>query len=151
MRKVIPLISVVLLVSTLSCSQRSETGEFHAVDPRGWAYGDTVGFAVTSRDSVATGSIAIVIRHTNAYAYRNIWLELSYRAADSLPPDTFNIELADAYGRWHGKGLGLSYQHVDTLLRDVCVNGSMSIGIRHIMRADLLEGIEQLGVIFIQD
>lgn len=145
-RIVVAVVSVALL---WACSSRMETGQFRPVDAKGWLYGDTVRFDIESADSMLHGDVAVVVRHTAAYPYSNIWLEISHKQCDSVVTDTANIVLADDFGNWQGRGAGLSFQRVDTVLRDVTIECPATIGVRHIMRVDVLTDIEQLGVIFI--
>lgn len=136
-----------LLTPLAGCSHSGETSAYEPVDASGWNYGDTIGLVLESPDSVAAGDLAIAVRHSADYDYSNIWLEVSYPIGDSIKSDTVNVALADVYGNWFGKGLGLSYQHVDTVLRDINLRLPARIGIRHIMRVDKIKGIEQLGII----
>lgn len=139
---------MIALISAVSCSLPKEHGEFKPVDASGWLYNDTLSFAVVTGDSVSTGDLAIAVRHSADYDYSNLWLEVTAPVNGVVRRDTVNLALADVYGRWLGKGLGLSYQRVDTIARGVTLSDSSHVSVRHIMRLDRLEGIEQLGVIF---
>ncbi len=138
-------------MSAASCSQQKEAGAFHAVDAEGWLYGDTLRYdlPMADADSVWRGDIAVAIRHSAAYPYSNLWMELSYPPAAGLGADTLNVMLADLYGNWQGRGLGLSFQKVDTVVRDVTLPLPASLSLRHIMRSDKLTDVEQIGLIFI--
>lgn len=150
MRNSVYALLILLFISlSPSCSRSDEISDFHAVDATGWNYGDTVYFNLESPDSVFNGDMSIAVRHSADYDYSNIWLEIIYPPQDSIKPDTVNVELADVYGNWHGKGLGLSFQFVDSI-KNVSMTLPKTIGLRHIMRVDRLEGIEQLGVILRQ-
>ena len=92
-----------------------------------------------------------MVRHTAGYAYSNLWLEVSYPSADSLPPDTVNVRLSNSFGDWYGKGLGLSYQLTDTVGRRLKLSAPATLSVRHIMRVDRLEDIEQIGVLILPD
>ena len=78
-------------------------------------------------------------------------MELGYNPTDSLPPDTLNILLADAFGNWQGRGLGLSFQRVDTVLHNLTLKTPTTLSLRHIMRSDRLPDVEQIGLIFISN
>lgn len=95
-----------------------------------------------------TGDMILVVRHSNAYEYSNIWLNIRYSARDTVVNDTLNICLADDFGNWYGKGMGVSYQFTDTVARDVTLDTSSPVKVWHIMRADTLPDIEQIGIIF---
>lgn len=147
------LIVILLALFVAACSVPQEQGSFVSVGADGWRYGDTVSHIVVPRDSadtLVTGTVAIAVRHTDAYGYANIWVEVSWLGADSLRRDTFDVRLADEYGRWLGTGIGVGFQKVDTLLRGVKVRAEQPLEVRHIMRVDTLPDIEQIGLIFIE-
>lgn len=123
--------------------------DFATLPAEGWAYADTLRLEPGLPDSTATGRIAVAVRHTNGYLYRNLWLEISANPADSLPPDTVNMELCDSYGRWYGTGTGVSYMAADTLPGHYTLTRGKPLHVRHIMRADTLHDVEQIGLIFI--
>ena len=135
----------------MSCSRQKEAGDFHAVDADGWFYGDTLRFdlPMNGTDSIWHGDIAVAIRHSAAYPYSNLWMELSYPQTDGLHADTLNVLLADLYGNWQGRGLGLSFQKVDTIVHDITLSLPATFSLRHIMRSDKLTDVEQIGLIFI--
>ena len=142
----------VLLVMTIlsGCSLRhNEYSYYHSFDSDGWAYGDSLKFTPEIEDSVSTGTLAVCVRHTNAYPYSNLWLELQYCTDDSTTVrDTVQVKLADDFGRWHGKGSGVSLQLADTVRRGFTMLNRHPMQIRHIMRADTLREIEQIGISF---
>lgn len=150
MRSLPPIL--LLVFTAAACSLPGEQGHYQSVGPDGWLYGDTVSHRIVLTDTTvtaATGSIAMAVRHTDAYEYSNIWVELTYHTPESLRRDTFNVALADDYGRWLGTGVGVGFQKVDTLLRGVQIDPAYMLSVRHIMRADTLPDIEQIGLIFV--
>ena len=60
--------------------------------------------------------------------------------------DTLDIRLADVYGRWLGSGFGASYQREVTVSPAAVVDITRPVALRHIMRVDTLQGIEQVGI-----
>lgn len=148
MRKILYILAIFALAA---CSSR-EGSMFHNVGPKGWAYADTCEYRILEHaaDTVqpTVADVAIAIRHTNTYEYANIWLELTYSTGGKLRVDTFNIKLADDFGHWLGKGVGVGYQLVNTVLHNMPLDTVAPLTMRHIMRADTLEGIEQVGIIF---
>lgn len=137
--------ATVIAIAAAGCSEPSrvpQSGFSHLPD-YGWAYGDTV---VIRLDAPADAPApALAVRHTDGYPYRNLWLEVSQRI-DSVTTlrDTVNIELCNAYGRWHGNGFGGSYQLAFPLPRAV---SAKEVNIRHIMRVDTLRGITDVGIV----
>lgn len=132
----------------------AENAAFVSVPADGWAYGDAFEFTPVPEPAAKSGDarIAVAVRHTNGYLYSNLWLELATPLAadvDSMRLDTVNIELADVYGKWHGRGLGVSYVTVDTLPGLYRYDVDHPARIRHIMRVDTLADVEQVGLIYI--
>ncbi len=90
--------------------------------------------------------LALTVRHSDAYEFANLWLELSYPSGDTTLCDTLNITLADKYGKWLGQGMGPAYQFTDTIASRHGINDNATVTLRHIMRVDTLHNIEQLGI-----
>lgn len=146
------LLAAVLIAVVLgACSSMSiEDAAFESIPVTGWAYGDTVSLQPDIEDSVSHGKLAVMVRHTSAYIFSNLWLEVT-TPGDSLPEvDTVNIELADMYGRWLGRGSGVSFVKVDTLQGLKTLSVDKPVKVRHIMRVDTLSDLEQIGVIFVK-
>jgi gliding motility-associated lipoprotein GldH len=140
-------IATTILSATLcACSDLgSEHTEWRDIDLPGWRYGQELVFNADS-DSVAIDRLVLSVRHTDKYEYANLWLELSYASGDTVVADTFNIELADSFGKWYGTGTGVSFQQNDTLMPRHRVNLGSPLHLRHIMRIDTLKNIDQIGL-----
>ena len=136
------------MVVAVSCDGKiNRYSDFAQIPEAGWAYGDTLEFLAYGNDLLNAQSMNVAIRHNEKYLYRNLWIELSYN--DSIGNnyiDSVNIELADAYGRWNGSGIGTSYQCSVSVPHPVTVADSTKIKVRHIMRLDTVKGIELVGV-----
>jgi len=121
---------------------------FRAIDPEGWRYTDTLVFPLASMTDTALcrGDVIVTVRHSNDYPYSNIWLEIiTPQGAQSR-----SMELADVYGRWYGRGMGLTFERTDTLLRGVELGPDDTLRLHHNMRVDTLPAIEQIGVFFVR-
>lgn len=149
---------MVLAVTAESCSPKvPDPGVFTDIDPDGWPYGESLSFSpgpdtaytrpeVIPDSTYTSSELVISIRHTDAYPYANLWLELSYPSDDTVIADTLSLNLADRYGKWHGNGLGPSYQFSDTVITSRRINDNPTLRLRHIMRVDTLREIEQVGL-----
>lgn len=133
-----PFVIVAIAAVLTSCSSAGYYSGFEDIDPDGWAYGDTIEFTT---DSCVPSPMMVALRHNDSYPFKNIWIEIS----DSTHTDTVNIELCDIYGRWHGKGIGSSYQIAAPVPFSIAPQTRLKI--RHILRVDTLKGIEQIGLI----
>jgi gliding motility-associated lipoprotein GldH len=140
-------IATTILSATLcACSDLgSEHTEWRDIDLPGWRYGHTLTFNADS-DSVAIDKVVLSVRHTDDYEYANLWVELSYASGDTTVADTFDVTLADKFGKWLGTGTGLSYQQNDTLVPRHRVNLGSPLHLRHVMRVDTLQNIDQIGL-----
>lgn len=143
------VIFVILLTVVLAaCRLRhNDYSDFRTFDDAEWPYTDTVVFTPELTDSVVETPLILCVRHTNAYPYSNLWLELEYPTGDSTRrADTIQLVLADDFGRWYGSGSGVSYQYTDTLSRSFRAFRNKPLKLRNIMRRDTLPGIEQVGL-----
>lgn len=141
------LLTVCAAITACSRPEHSP-GTFFTIDDASWEYGDTLVYNA-ERDTIlgTTDALMIAVRHTNEYPYANLWLEVSYTAAaDTVVADTFNITLADDYGKWYGSGTGPVIMSVDTLRLRHTPAVDARYGVRHIMRVDRLGDIEQIGL-----
>ena len=144
------IIFMMSLCLSACAPKRNDYSEFSSIDAKGWAYGDTISFTVTHADSIASGDLILSLRHTDEYLYSNLWLLVSYTDDQNHRfNDKININLADVYGNWTGKGTSISFQKqivVKKGLRHVC---GQQVKVAHIMRTDTLGGIELLGIDFV--
>lgn len=127
---------------------RNDSSSFEFIDKDGWAYGDTIIYDLELADSVATGALTLSLRHTNDYLYCNLWLEVTVEDSIGARVDTLNVAMADAFGRWYGRGIGTDFQVTDTISPAISLRRPARVKVRHVMRVDRLADIEQIGVVF---
>ena len=140
----------ILSVATavFACSEPEPVNsEWHNLPTEGWRYGNTRTFNA-EKDTFPADTILLSVRHTAAYPYANLWLEVKYETADTVRADTVDIRLADEFGQWNGTGSSLSFQLSDTILPSASIRPGSPVSIRHIMRLDTLREIQQLGIEF---
>lgn len=141
-------LAVVGLGSLCSCRQTDVYNEFNTLPRNGWFKRDVQRFTPESPDSTGRYDLYLTLRHNGDYAYRNLWLFVSYTGADGeQKTDTVNCELADEFGRWSGGGWGSYYQQ--ELLLDDCfrfVGKEQVVTIQQAMRDDRIRGISDVGI-----
>lgn len=142
----------------LSAMAGCDTGGNHFADfadlpLKGWTFGDTLTFTPDLADSIARGHLLVAVRHDNAYVYSNLWVEVTAEGPEGTAPvvDTIDLRLCDPYGRWLGSGFGATRQVADTLGRISRLYSGRPVKLRHLMRADTVRHIQQLGVTFVPD
>jgi gliding motility-associated lipoprotein GldH len=93
--------------------------------------------------------IVFVIRHHNAYHYKNIWVELNHSSAgEKAQTETFNLNLADDQKGWLGTGMDDIYdQRIPLYSKPVKLKyGTHTFTIKHTMREDPLQNILSTGI-----
>ena len=114
-----------------------------------WSSKQVNQYQFTIADSNALYNMYFVIRHHNAYHYKNIWLQVNTKAAgDSLQKQTININLADDMNGWLGSGMDDIYDH-RVLINSKPIKlpkGIFTISTQQIMREDPLQNILTTGI-----
>lgn len=146
-------ILIIPLVLLCACAQgERDYSRWANMPPEGWMYADTVSLlpvdtSLTDNDSLVNGALKVALRHSNAYPFSNIWLELTYHSdGRRMMRDTVNIRLADVYGRWLGSGFGAAYQQEVVVSPSATIDLTKPVALRHIMRVDTLCGVDQVGI-----
>lgn len=150
-RKRVNKLLAAVVFAGLLCGCKPKVNDFinyENIDPSGWKYGEKVTFHPEQTDSCVEGRLDLALRHTNDYPYRNLWLEVTSSDSVNTRIDTVNILLSDVYGNWYGTGIGTDFQIEKTIADSLKFFPPISIDVRHIMRVDNLEGVEQIGVTF---
>ena len=102
------------------------------------------------KDTSASYRIFFVIRHTDAYEYENIWVNLT----STSPGDTvsvsqkFEFKLA-THDKWTGSGMDDIFIHRIQLYRQPVKfknKGLYKVGLEQLMRDDPLEHIMNVGL-----
>lgn len=100
------LLSVAIVLCAGSCRQ-ADLYEKHTVIPKyEWQanFKATGDFLIT--DTMSSYSIYLVLRHTDAYQYNNIWLNIGLQPpGDSMHMQRVNIVLGDDANGWEGSGM----------------------------------------------
>lgn len=93
--------------------------------------------------------IIFVIRHHNAYHYKNIWVELNHSStSEKAQTETFNLNLADDQKGWLGSGMDDVFdQRIPLYAKPVKLKyGMHTFTIKHTMREDPLQNILSTGI-----
>lgn len=132
-----------------SCSQLATFEKDTAIPGNQWKSSFEVKgcFAVT--DTAAAYNTYIVLRHTDAYKYNNIWLNVGIQPpGDSMHYQKFDLTLgADATG-WLGSGMNDIWEVRELYFRGVRFknSGTYNFTITQVMREDPLPGIMSAGL-----
>jgi len=115
-----------------------------------WGYKDANNFVFHISDTASRYRVFFVMRHTDAYEYNNIWIQI----ASQLPGDStwrkdrFNIPLANEKG-WLGTGMDDLFDHRVLLYPQPVAfrkPGNYQLEIKQDMRVDPLEHVMNVGL-----
>ena len=102
------------------------------------------------KDTLAAYNIYIVLRHTDAYKYNNIWLNVGLQApGDTMFFQNLNLTLANDATGWEGSGMNDIWEVrklVNGQPRRFIKNGEYKFSITQIMRDNPLPGIMSAGL-----
>lgn len=119
------------------------------MDNGSWSLNDTACFNVDIIDTLAYYNFYINLRHSTDYKFSNIFLFLHTTfPGGQVTSDTLQILLADNSGKWIGSGMG-KVKECRVMLQDRVRfprSGNYSFCIEQAMRAEPLEGIEDIGI-----
>lgn len=144
-------IVVALLLTTLlaACHNRDVLHRGYANIPAsGWEQQDTLLFASLLPDDSKQATLEVWCRNNHSYPYQNLWLFISIEGSTGvIHTDTVELQLADDYGGWLGKGSGTQFQTTYRYLEPISLQGdSLRIGVVHGMRDETLRGITDVGI-----
>ncbi|MDL2222920.1 gliding motility lipoprotein GldH [Bacteroidales bacterium OttesenSCG-928-M11] len=140
-------ISLLFLLS--ACNPKEIYSEFHSLPDAIWNKNNPAVFEVEVQDSTLAYDLFINVRNNNNYSFQNLWLFIeSNDETGNITKDTLNIELADIYGKWHGKGFSiysLSFPYKESYRYPNC--GKYTYKIEHGMREETLLGVSDIGFV----
>ena len=110
---------------------------------------DTAYLTLNVPDTTEFYDLTVTLRHTEQYAYQNLWLFIS--ACDSLSPiqaDTVMACLADDRGQWLARRTGRYYTGFVTMQRKVAfpTAGDYTFAVVQGMRDSVIAGIADVGI-----
>jgi gliding motility-associated lipoprotein GldH len=149
-RYLIFYITVFCLFLFISCKQKVGVFERNTTIPSySWHKNFTPAGTFTINDTVGSYNIYLVLRHTDAYQYNNIWLNVGLKSpGDSMYFQKVNLSLGSDATGWEGTGMNDIWE-VRKLLNGrpqrFIKPGEYHYEIRHIMREVPLDGIMSAG------
>jgi gliding motility-associated lipoprotein GldH len=103
LKKIITILFVVPIF--VSCVKIDLFEKEAYIQSQQWFYNDTPSFTFQITDTTSLYNLYIVLRHTDAYNYSNIWLRLGSKApGDTVHFQNINLPLATDASGWQGTG-----------------------------------------------
>ena len=104
-------------------------------------------------DTTSSYLLSFTMRHTEAYAFSNIWLNVSTTMPGANKSESMRIEvpLAQPDGKWMGRGMNEIWQHQMPLTRNGAPlkfshTGYYTIELEQLMRIDPLREVLSAGI-----
>lgn len=104
-------------------------------------------------DTTVSYKMSLTMRHTDAFPFSNIWLNVRTTFPGEKESKLVKVEipLAQADGKWMGRGMNEIYEHQMPLTRDAnsirfTKKGEYKIQLEQIMRVDPLPEVMSIGV-----
>jgi gliding motility-associated lipoprotein GldH len=147
---------VILLAASVlalaSCTFPSGVFEKNVVIPgQQWAssFRPRIDFTIGERDTSNRYNIFLVLRHTDAYDFNNIWIKGTLLSpGDSMPrTQRYDLPLATNTG-WTGNGMDDIFEHRVQIQQQTKFNkpGTYSMELEQIMREDPLKHVLNVGI-----
>jgi gliding motility-associated lipoprotein GldH len=140
----------VVFVQLVSCTQLDTFEKNTSIPKYEWesSFGAKGSFAIT--DTVSSYATYIVLRHTDAYKYNNIWLNVGIQPpGDTLHYQKVNLQLGTDATGWIGTGMNDIWE-VRQMLFNRSVKfkkpGVYNFTISQIMRDDPLPAVMSTGL-----
>ena len=141
-----------LIVSLwLSACKQLDVFEKNVVIPKNqWQYSLKPSFDFTIKDTAASYNVSVVLRHTDAYRYNNIWINLGTQSpGDTVRYQKFDLQLGNDARGWEGTGMDDIWE-----LRKLITNGPVKFNkagnyhfiVEQIMRENPLPNIMSVGI-----
>jgi gliding motility-associated lipoprotein GldH len=152
LKKLLALFAVVSL-SFGACNLPSDVFEKDVVIPRQeWesSFKPRIDFALNAQDTTALYNIYLVLRHSDAYNFNNIWI----KGTVTEPGDTtaksmrYDLTLATNDKGWLGSGMDDIYEHRILIQPNTKFkkSGTYSFVLEQIMREDPLKHVLNAGI-----
>ena len=151
MKKILPLLAVVLLAS---CGKNVVLDELHSFEDSRWHMDSVVTVVWEPEQSEDPVFMSMYIRHSTEYPYNNLFLFRSIESTQGVEyMDTVNVALADPLGVWNGSGMS-NLKTLEIPIGQGAVrfrdDERYTLKITQGMRDTVLYGIQDVGVQFEQ-
>jgi gliding motility-associated lipoprotein GldH len=104
----------------LSCDKNRVFEKNVKIPGNTWQKSNIIHFNVNISDTSSSHNVYINLRNRSQYAYSNIFMFITMHAPNGESVrDTFEITLADARGRWLGRGIGNALSNQVPYLQNV--------------------------------
>lgn len=141
---------LVLVISLTSCGQLDLYEKQVNMPNQQWFWDNKPSYKFHVEDTASAYHLFVVIRHTDAYEYNNIWLELGTQFPnDSMRFQKLNLSLGNDRDGWEGTGMDDIFEVRKNISRDQIkfkTPGDYTFTLAQIMRENPLSHILSAGI-----
>lgn len=141
---------ILICIAVASCAHLDVYEKTVALPGQTWYYNNKLSFTFTITDTSGAYNIFIVLRHTDAYQYNNIWLNLTSGGPGNFSQSqNLDITLATDADGWEGNGMDDIFEVRKAITRGPIPfkkAGSYTFQISQIMRENPLKYILNVGL-----
>ena len=120
------------------------------IQSQSWLYNNKPSFTFSIADTASAYNVYIVLRHTDAYGYNNIWLNLGSQApGDTMQFQKINLNLGSDASGWQGRGMDDIFEvrkNISSGPVPFKKAGNYTFTIAQIMRENPLKHILNVGI-----
>jgi gliding motility-associated lipoprotein GldH len=146
----VPLLVATLTLCMASCMQLDSFEQSVQIKKHEWRASDKAEVTFNITDTVSAYNVFVVLRHTDAYTYKNIWLRIATRQPgdSSYRDERFELTLQQPDGTWIGTGLNDIWEIRHPLFTNVRFTklGTYNFQLQQAMRDEPLRHIMNAGV-----
>ncbi len=148
--KFIASVCIIFTLTFITACQTKQLYEQNTIYPNhNWSSKQVNEYAFTITDTSAVYNVFFVIRHHNAYHYKNIFIQLNTTSPDNtITKQSVDLNLADDAKGWLGVGMDDIYdQRIPVNTTPVHFKkGLYKFALSHTMREDPLENVLSTGI-----
>lgn len=140
---------LIILLFLQACNKIDVYEQTKSFNKQKWESANKQTFNVTLNDSADLYNLYVVLRHTDAYHFNNMWINLTtISPGDKAQTQRLNLQLANNTKGW----LGTVFDDIieqRILLNNTPVHlkpGNYTFTMQHIMREDPLQYIQHAGI-----
>lgn len=150
MRWIFPII---MLFGLSACLHNDVFEKNTSFATRKWPAKEAKRFVFTINDTLSNYMVYATLRHTDAYPFSNIWLNVETILPGTTSPLSSNVELtlAQSDGKWLGRGMQDIREHQIPLTPQgspvhFSKTGTYTMRLSHLMRQDPLPELMSIGI-----
>jgi gliding motility-associated lipoprotein GldH len=140
-------VALVCFICIISCKQINLQEQNIGIPQTKWQSNLYSNSSFEITDTAGVYIVYIVIRHTDAYEYSNIWLNVGLqKAGETMKFQKQNLSLAKDAKGWDGVGMNDIWEVRREITRVALKKGTYNTSVGHIMRQNPLLHILNIGV-----